>query len=241
MDEPAGLIKPDRRRPEPLWHQAEMALRECDRPGADPMQTRAALREIVHSIAATTDSTVNLANRLLTLARIEHGGSEASAQNVPVELRDVMQQVGLEMAMAAVAKQIDLSLEAGPPGMVNGQALLLHEMVANLVDNALRYTPAGGAVTLRVREQGQTVLLEVEDSGPGIPAAERERVFTPFYRASATMERNPGGAGLGLAIVRDIATLHGAQIALSDAAGGHGLQVTITFPQASAEQQSLAP
>jgi two-component system sensor histidine kinase TctE len=97
-----------------LKTQAELALRECDRPGADPQQSKAALRDIVRSIAATTDSTVNLANRLLTLARIEHGGDAdgAAVQAEPVSLRDIARQVGLEMAMAALAKNIDLSLEA---------------------------------------------------------------------------------------------------------------------------------
>jgi two-component system sensor histidine kinase TctE len=211
-----------------LKTQAEMALRESERPAADPEESRAALREIVHSIAATTDSTVNLANRLLTLARIEHG-TEVASQNAPVSLREVVQQVGLEMAMAAVARQIDLSLEADADGVVQGQELLLHEMVANLVDNALRYAPPGGSVVLRVQEADGAVVLEVEDSGPGIPAGERERVFAPFYRASATMERNPGGAGLGLAIVRDIATLHGAGITLGDPARGSGLLVRAVF------------
>ena len=214
-----------------LKTQAELALRECDRAGVHPDETRAALRDIVHSIAATTDSTVNLANRLLTLARIEHGGNAdgAAARSEPVSLRDIARQVGLEMAMPAVAKRIDLSLEAETECVVSGQGLLLHEMIANLVDNALRYTPQGGTVALRVAERGGDVILEVEDSGPGIPAAERERVFAPFYRAAATLERNPGGAGLGLAIVRDIASLHGAGITLSDAAGGQGLKVEIRF------------
>jgi two-component system sensor histidine kinase TctE len=213
-----------------LKTQAELALRECDRPNTDPEASKAALREIVHSIAATTDSTVNLANRLLTLARIENGGSTDA--NAPVSLRDIARQVGLEMAMAAVAKHIDLSLEAEHECVVGGQALLLLEMVANLADNALRYTPAGGAVALRVLEGADGVTLEVEDSGHGIAAAERERVFAPFYRAASTLERNPGGAGLGLAIVRDIATLHGAGIMLDDAAGGQGLKVTVQFKRA---------
>jgi two-component system sensor histidine kinase TctE len=213
-----------------LKTQAELALRECDRPGVDAEAGKAALRDIVRSIAATTDSTVNLANRLLTLARIEHGGS-AEAAHGPVALRDIARQVGLELAMVAVAKNIDLSLEAEHQGMVDGQALLLHEMIANLIDNALRYTPQGGTVALRVREDADGVVLEVEDSGHGIVAAERERVFAPFYRAASTLERNPGGAGLGLAIVRDIATLHGAGIALDDASGGQGLKVSVAFPR----------
>jgi len=214
-----------------LKTQAELALRECDRPGVPPEETRAALRHIVHSIAATTDSTVNLANRLLTLARIEHGG-DADGAAAPVSLRDGARQVGLEMAMAAVAKNIDLSLEAERDCVVSGQALLLHEMIANLVDNALRYTPAGGQVVLRVLDGEAGVALEVEDSGPGIAPPERERVFAPFYRAAATLERNPGGAGLGLAIVRDIANLHGAAITLDAGAGGIGLKVTVLFPRA---------
>ncbi|EEF23867.1 sensory transduction histidine kinase, putative [Ricinus communis] len=119
---------------------------------------------------------------------------------------------------------------ADQPCVVQGQALLLHELLANLVDNALRYTPQGGAVTLRVREDAAGVTMEIEDNGPGIAAAEREKVFAPFYRAAATLERNPGGHGLGLAIVRDIATLHGATITLDDASTGKGLKVRLHFP-----------
>jgi two-component system sensor histidine kinase TctE len=210
-----------------LKTQAELALRECDRPATDAQHSRAVLRELVHSMAATTDSTVHLANRLLTLARIEHRGSAATE---PVALAQVARQVGLELAPAAVAKNIDLSLEAAQECSVQGQALLLHEMLANLVDNALRYTPAGGTVSLRVRLQAPAVVLEVEDNGPGIPAAERERVFAPFYRAAATLERNPGGHGLGLAIVRDIASLHGAAVTLHEGDGGQGLKARIVFP-----------
>ncbi|MFZ4875484.1 sensor histidine kinase N-terminal domain-containing protein [Janthinobacterium sp. Mn2066] len=213
-----------------LKTQAELALRECDRHPDNP-HNMAALRDIVKSIASTTDSTVLLANRLLTLARIEHGG-----ENLPMEsvsLREVAQQVGLEMAMSAVSRDIDLSLEAADEAPVQGQALLLHELIANLVDNALRYTPPGGNVVLRVRaaapESLHGAVLEVEDSGAGIAPAERERVFTPFYRVASALERNPGGAGLGLAIVRDIAALHHARLELATAANGHGLKVSVHF------------
>jgi two-component system sensor histidine kinase TctE len=149
-----------------------------------------------------------------------------------VALRALVQQVALELAPNAVRAQIDLALEAPVEVMVTGQALLLHELVANLVDNALRYTPAGGAVVLRVRADGGRAVLEVEDCGPGIPAGERERVFAPFYRAASSMQVNPGGAGLGLAIVSDIAALHGASLALDDGAGGKGLLVRVTWPAA---------
>jgi two-component system sensor histidine kinase TctE len=207
-----------------LKTQAELALREND---------PAAMREIVRSIAATTDSTVHLANRLLTLARIEHGGDSAAL--MPVSLTEVARQVGLELALPAVQKSIDLALEAPQDAMVQGHALLLHELVSNLADNAIRYTPVGGAVLLRVSEQGSTVLLEVQDSGAGIPEPERDKVFAPFYRAAAALETNPGGTGLGLAIVRDIVALHGGAISLDSSETGQGLKVLVRLPAAKPE------
>lgn len=203
-----------------LKTQAEIALREDD---------PAAMRAIVRSIAGTTDSAIHLANRLLTLARIEHGGGSTPAG--PVALAAVAAQVGLELAVPAVQKGIDLALEAeeGADTTVHGQELLLHELVANLVDNAIRYTPAGGSVLLRVARREAGVLLEVVDSGPGIPAGEHDKVLMPFYRAQATLEANPGGTGLGLAIVRDIAGLHGATVALGSGEAGRGLKVSVVF------------
>jgi two-component system sensor histidine kinase TctE len=202
-----------------LKTQAELALR-----ASDP----AAMREIVEGIARTTDSTVHLANRLLTMARAEHGVAEG--QLVAVSLSETARQVGMALAMAAVGKDIDLSLEAEQEVTVAGNALLLHELLANLLDNAIRYTPAGGRVTLRVLPASDgAALLEVEDSGIGIAAGERERVFAPFYRAPGAQQINGAGAGLGLTIVRDIAALHGARIALDDNEHG-GLTVRVYFP-----------
>lgn len=204
-----------------LKTQAELALREND-----PV----ALRAIVGAIAGTTDNAIHLANRLLTLARIEHGGGSASM--APVSLAALAGQVGLELAVAAVQKDIDLALEAGDDdtAVVVGNELLLHELLANLVDNAIRYTPAGGSVLLRVGAGEGGVVLEVSDTGPGIAEAEHDKVFMPFYRAQGTLEANPGGTGLGLAIVRDIAVMHGASLVLGAAEGGRGLKVRVWFP-----------
>ncbi|MFC4932041.1 sensor histidine kinase [Massilia sp. GCM10023247] len=209
-----------------LKTQAELALREDD---------PAAMRAIVRSLAGTTDSAIHLANRLLTLARIEHGGG-ALALQAPVSLAALARQVGLELAVPAVQKGIDLALEVedGIDTTVQGQELLLHELVSNLADNAIRYTPPGGSVQLRVRRQAAGVLLEVADSGPGIAPGEHDKVFMPFYRAQATLEANPGGTGLGLAIVRDIADMHGATLALGRGADGRGLQVGVLFPASGA-------
>jgi len=220
-----------------LKTQAELALREFDR---HPNDARAwqNLREIVASIADTTDATVHLANRLLTLARAEHGAAESGS--APVSLTDITRQVGLEQARAAVKKQIDLSFDAVDQLIINGNALLLHELISNLLDNAIHYTPAGGKIVLRLRRDSgdqrvaQRAILEVEDSGMGIADEDRERVFSAFYRAPSAQQQNPSGAGLGLSIVRDIASSHGAQITLSAVNDGNdqapGLKVTLNFP-----------
>jgi two-component system sensor histidine kinase TctE len=106
--------------------------------------------------------------------------------------------------------------EAAPPRVeVDGNPVMLREMLSNLIDNAIRYTPAGGRITVRVRPEPSAgvVHLEVEDTGMGIPSAERERVLERFYRI---LGRDGEGSGLGLAIVREIATMHGGTLAIDD-------------------------
>jgi two-component system sensor histidine kinase TctE len=141
----------------------------------------------------------------------------------------------------AMDKRIDLGYEGPEPGQdtqLHGQPVLVREMVRNLVDNALQYTPPGGTVTARVVVDpfGQVVVLQIEDSGPGIAEAERELVFQPFYRSPET---TIDGSGLGLAIVREVAQQHGASIGITDvlprgqaaAQGiGPGTLITVRFP-----------
>lgn len=200
-----------------LKTQTELALRES-RPDA--------ARDMLAGIGRTTDATIHLANRLLALARVDHGMGEGDMKTVV--LNEVARQVALELAQEAVKKNIDLGFEGARKVSVSGHELLLHEMVANLVDNAMRYTPAGGTVTLRVLRL-DVPMLEVEDSGPGILASERERVFAPFYRGAASHELHAAGAGLGLTIVRDIAAMHGATVELSEGLDGQGLRVRVFF------------
>ena len=211
-----------------LKTQAELALREND---------VTAMRQIVQSIAQTTDSTVHLANRLLTLARTGHGIADTEMQMI--SLSALAREVCLELAVSAVRKHIDLSLEAKTDASMNGHRLLLHEMLMNLLDNAIFYTPEHGRIVLRVDSSSSGIWLEVEDSGPGIPETERGKVFEPFYRVTATSGANPGGTGLGLSIVSDIVHLHHGTIVLTD---GHssetassqgvakGLRVVVQFP-----------
>jgi two-component system OmpR family sensor kinase len=109
--------------------------------------------------------------------------------------------------------------------VLTGDRASLRTLIDNLVDNAIRYTPSG-RVTVRVAREAGRIVLEVEDTGPGIAKAERERVFARFYRGEAAGE---GGTGLGLAIVKRIAERHGAEVELLDARAGNGLRVSVRF------------
>jgi signal transduction histidine kinase len=104
---------------------------------------------------------------------------------------------------------------------------MLAMLLSNLLDNAIRYTRQGGHISVTVRLDGQSLVMTVTDDGPGIPPAQRERVFQRFYRLA---DQNVPGTGLGLAICRSIADLHHAHISLSDAPTGTGLSVHVTFP-----------
>jgi two-component system sensor histidine kinase TctE len=126
-----------------------------------------------------------------------------------------------------MARDLDLGFELGD-APVAGDALLLREALANLVHNALEYTPRGGHVTVRTGRAAGRSFAEVEDDGPGIPPAEAARVLERFYRVPGT---GGTGSGLGLAIVREIAAGHGGAVAIGAGAGGRGCRVGITFPQ----------
>jgi two-component system OmpR family sensor kinase len=147
-----------------------------------------------------------------------------------VALQDIATNVLAELEPLAEAKGVELRF--GPradAARVTGQATALHTLARNLVDNALRYTPPGGRVNVETKIEGQHVVLEVTDTGPGIPAEERERVFDRFYRLPGT---NVQGSGLGLAIIKQIADAHRATIELGDPGEGRGLRVTVRFPLA---------
>ncbi len=160
----------------------------------------------------TTDHAINLANRLLTMARAEQAPHEMQS----LDLQQIASEVCLEFASQAVRRQIDLSLEAEGEFLIHGHAMLLHEMLSNLLDNALRYTPQGGRVELGLLSQPGQIVFYLRDSGAGIPQAERALVFQAFYRGP--QQSAASGSGLGLAIVYEILKLHQASIQLYDAA-----------------------
>ncbi len=141
--------------------------------------------------------------------------------------------------MDALKRNVDLGCELDGPALVPGSAQLLHELIANLVDNALRYGREGGVVTVAVHSSDGRVRLSVEDDGPGISFEQRELVFERFYRLPGEMSE---GSGLGLSIVREIALASEATIGLADAPSGQGLMVSVDFPAARpAKAASAAP
>ena len=209
-----------------LRMQAELATREIDAGHGDPEVMKASLAQMAHA----SQRAAHMVNQLLSMARTDAQATHAARSTL--DLRELAVDVVRDFVPKALDKGIDLGFE-GPGGdsddgdpahdcHVLGIPLMLRELVANLVDNALQYTPARGTVTVRllVDPFGQVVVLQVEDSGPGIPESERELVFQPFYRALGT---TVDGSGLGLAIVAEIAAQHGTAILLDDARSPHGL------------------
>ena len=165
--------------------------------------------------------------QLLTLARNEPGAAERPLARV--DITDIARQVVAEHAPVAEAQGLDLGLSADSPVFAMGDADALHTMLGNLVDNAIKYTPRGGVVDVAVTTADGRACWVVTDSGPGIPAAERERVFDRFYRHETA---GVTGSGLGLAIVQRIAQRHRAAVELADGTNGRGLRVTVRFPRA---------
>jgi two-component system sensor histidine kinase TctE len=187
------------------------------------MQSELALRQIspdeVHrsliQLAKSSQSATHLVNQLLALARAENQTPQTRPL-VPLELAELARKVVQDQVQAAFAREIDIGFEQpGHPIMVLGNPTTLRELLSNLTDNAIRYTPPHGSVTVRVRADhaAQLAFLEVEDTGPGIAAAERSHIFERFYRILGS---NVEGSGLGLAIVREIALQHGAAIDIFD-------------------------
>ena len=228
-----------------LRTQAELAQRQIDAGQHDPQ----ALKKTLQQIARSSQSAAHMVNQLLAMARAEN--QQQVSQRQVVNLARLATETVRDFVPRALEKCIDLGYEGPgdaalarhPQGpQVLGHALLLRELIRNLVDNALQYTPAGGTVTVRVIDDpfGQVVVLQVEDSGPGIAVAERELVFQPFYRSLGT---EVDGSGLGLAIVREIAVQHGAEVTVTDASNrspAPGTLITVRLAASTAPAPEAA-
>lgn len=189
----------------------------------DPEARRGARAQLTAGIERAS----HLVDQLLTLARSDPDASERPL--VPVRLDETARQAVADVAPLAEARGVDLGLAVAEEATFRGDPDALYVLIRNLADNAVRYTPHGGRVDVRVQRREGEAVLEVADTGPGIPAAEHERVFARFYRRHGGDE---GGSGLGLAIVKAIAEHHAARIELNDAPGG-GLLARVVFPTKS--------
>ncbi|MDP1653343.1 MAG: sensor histidine kinase N-terminal domain-containing protein [Rhodocyclaceae bacterium] len=204
-----------------LKTQVELALQEND--GKQ-------LPDYLQRIAAGVDRASHLTYQLLQLARAEASHEKPRALE-PLDLDALVREVMTHCVPRALARNIDLGFEeAGAEIKIIGVPLLLREMIDNLVDNAIKYTPSGGHVTVRLHAFSDPV-LEVEDSGIGIAGEDRQRIFDRFFRALGT---DAEGSGLGLAIVREIADLHRAGIEVLDNPQGQGTLIRLVFANTKA-------
>lgn len=194
-----------------LISQTELALTE-----SDPQ----ALQERLTKVLSGAQRSARLVHQLLSLAR-----NEVEVKLQPLDVAVLARDVAREWTPRAVKHQIDLGYEGADHLMVLGEALLLHEALSNLIDNALTYAGAGSEVTLSVQAHADQVLLEVADNGVGVSAQDLPHVFDRFWRASSV----PGGCGLGLAIVKEIILRHGGHTQVLSAQP-HGLRVQLLLP-----------
>ena len=186
-------------------------------------------RDALSGARRSTEKMKNVTAQLLLLAQAESAPRRTRCRT---DMAVVVASVLEELVIAAQRRDIDLGAEFDGESVVAGNSELLGALVSNLVDNAIRYTQEGGSVTAVVRSEGEAVVLQIIDNGPGIAAKDRARVFERFYRASASTE----GTGLGLPIVREIARLHDGDIDLAPGPGGTGLIVTVRFPAWKGEE-----
>jgi two-component system sensor histidine kinase TctE len=193
-----------------------------------------ALDEALAAMHRSNRSMVGLTNKLLLLAQAEAVDNTQVAVEI-VDLVPLAMEVVEDLALLAQARDIDLGAELNGAAPVAGHRGLLQALIANLAENAIRYTGSGGHVTVAVHAGADSVTVSVLDDGPGIPAESRSRVFEPFFRASADTE----GTGLGLAIVREIADSHHGEITLKPGAGGKGVHISVTFPRAFEERHAV--
>jgi len=189
----------------------------------DDAQRADALGELESGV----DRASHLVEQLLTMARLEPESPDW--RNEAVDLAALAKEAIVARASLAGEQRIDLGLTGASSASVRGDPAMLAMMIGNLLDNALRYTPAGGRIDLAIDTADDAARLSVIDTGPGIPPADRERVFERFYRGRMEDAGQGTGSGLGLSIVRRIANAHGATVALGEGPDGRGLAVDVRF------------
>jgi len=186
-----------------------------------------AYRDVLRGVNEEIDRLIRLVGSLLTLARADAG--EIPIETEPVNLGALAAAAASQVQPAAERKEIEVHLEAGPDITLQADEDLLLQLLLNLLDNALKYTPRAGHVTVGWETNGEAVDLWVRDTGIGIAADQLEQIFDRFYRVDRARSRAVGGSGLGLSISRWIAEAHGGTISVRSRPG-HGTTFTVTLP-----------
>ena len=172
----------------------------------------------------------DLVEQLLDLSKLESGAVPLARMRVTA--RSLIDEVVREWRVQGYDRRVELGVTIDPPSLsLDVDPARIHQVLANLVANAVRHSPEGGCVNLTARGNGGATVLEVADQGPGIPAGEAERVFERFYRSDPARSSGDGGSGLGLAIARWIVELHGGAIR-AEAAHPHGCRIVVELPAA---------
>jgi signal transduction histidine kinase len=196
---------------------AELALQDT----GDPAEARAALADCVNE----SDRTLHLLEALLDITAAEAGALKLHRD--PLDLRALTERAADLYREVAEEKKISVILDQPAPAELPADAIRLGQAVNNLLDNALKYTPAGGTVTLALRDEPRAVVLTVSDNGPGVPLAEREAIFRRLYRSDAS--RSQRGLGLGLSLVKAIVEAHGGTVSVESRLGA-GSTFTLQLP-----------
>jgi signal transduction histidine kinase len=180
-----------------------------------------------------THRLIALSNSVLAGSRSQSGATEANPElqlrSTPVDVADVAQTAADFFTPLADARKMRIELDVAPPVVARGDSGAIRQILINVLDNAAKYGPIGQTITIGVRTEGKIVRLWVDDTGPGIPAAQRDKVWNPFFRIGGTLDDSTGGAGLGLSIVRELATAMDADAALSETPTG-GTRFTLVLP-----------
>lgn len=201
------------------------------------------LPEIQEKIGTILEEVVRITKiveSLFAISRLDAG--EAQAEWVKFDLAQLAATTADQMLLLAEDKGISVTSNAAQPVLVDGDRARIKQVVVNLLDNAIKYTPAGGTVCLNVTANGKTATLEVADNGAGIPASALPHVFERFFRVDPARSREVGGAGIGLSIVKSICTAHGGQVAVQSEAGkGSRFRVELPLARSGGEKEAALP
>jgi signal transduction histidine kinase len=207
------------------------AIRSVGEVGLQKGGSSAEYRDIIGSMLEEVNRLTSLVDNLLTISRADAGSLQLQMVQIPI-LQLAREAASLFEVMAE-EKSLDFLLSGDEAIAVQGDRLFLRQALVNVLHNAVKYSPDGGTISVRVQRNAQEVTVEVEDSGPGVPAEDRAKIFDRFYRVDKARWRESGGAGLGLSITKWVVEAHGGTIGL-DGASARGCLFRIQLPRESA-------